>query len=58
MVRVGRFRYETNGYLNASGVITLFLIVAERFAKGEGACLIEEVAARSGVSEEVCASEF
>jgi len=54
----GRFRYETNGYLNASGVITLFLIVAERFAKGEGACLVEEVAARSGVSEEVVHQSF
>ena len=54
----GRFRYETNGYLNASGVITLFLIVAERFAKGEGACLVEEVAARSGASEEVVHQSF
>ena len=54
----GRFRYETNGYLNASGVITLFLIVAERFAKGEGACLAEEVAARSGASEEVVHQSF
>jgi len=54
----GRFRYETNGYLNASGVITLFLIVAERFAKGEGACLVEEVAARSGISTEVVHQSF
>ena len=54
----GRFRYETNGYLNASGVITLFLIVAERFAKGEGACLVEEVATRSGVSAEVVHQSF
>lgn len=54
----GRFRSETNGYLNASGVITLFLIVAERFAKGEGACLVEEVAARSGVSVEVVHQSF
>ena len=54
----GRFRSETNGYLNASGVITLFLIVAERFAKGEGACLVEEVAARSGVSAEVVHQSF
>ena len=53
-----RFRYASNGYLNASGVITLFLIVAERFAKGEGACLIEEVVVRSGVSEEVVHQSF
>lgn len=53
-----RFRYETNGYLNASGVIALFLIVAERFAKGEGACLVEEVVARSGVSAEVVYQSF
>ena len=54
----GRFRYETYGYLNASGIITLFLIVAERFAKGEGACLVEEVATRSGVSVEVVHQSF
>ena len=54
----GRFRYASNGYLNASGVITLFLIVAERFAKGEGACLTEEVVVRSGVSEEVVHQSF
>ena len=53
-----RFRYESNGYLNAAGVIMLFLIVAERFAKGEGACLAEEVAARSGVSAEVVHQSF
>ena len=54
----GQFRYAANGYLNASGVITLFLIVAERFAKGEGACLAEEIVARSGVSEEVVHQSF
>ena len=53
-----KFRYETNGYLNASGVITMFLIVAERFAKGEGACLATEVATRSGVSEEIVHQSF
>ena len=51
-------RSETNGYLNASGVITLFLIVAERFAKGKGACLMEEVVERSGVSAEVVHQSF
>ena len=54
----GRLGYETNGYLNASGVITLFLIVAERFAKGKGACLVEEIVARSGVSAEVVHQSF
>lgn len=54
----GQFRYAANGYLNAPGVITLFLIVAERFAKGEGACLAEEIVARSGVSEEVVHQSF
>lgn len=51
-------RSGTNGYLNASGVITLFLIVAERFAKGQGACLMEEVVERSGVSAEVVHQSF
>ena len=53
-----RFRYASNGYLNASGVIALFLIVAERFAKGEGACLAEEVVVRSGVSAEIVHQSF
>ena len=53
-----RFPYASNGYLNASGVITLFLIVAERFAKGEGACLAEEVVVRSGVSAEIVHQSF
>ena len=35
-----------------------FLIVAERFSKGKGACLVEEVVARSGVSEEVVHQSF
>lgn len=53
-----RFRNESNGYLNTSVVITLFLIMAERFAKGEGACLAGEVATRSGVSEEMVHQSF
>ena len=53
-----RFRYAFDGYLNASGVIALFLIVAERFAKGEGACLAEEVVVSSGVSAEVVHQSF
>ena len=50
--------HETNGYLNTADVITMFLIVAERFAKGEGACLVEEVAERSGISEELVHQSF
>ena len=54
----GRFRSDSDGYMNASGVITLFLIMAERFAKGGGACLAGEIAGRSGVSEEVVHQSF
>ena len=54
----GLFRYETHGSLSVSGIITVFLIVAEHFAKGHGACLVEEVAARSGVSAEVVHQSF
>lgn len=52
------YRYQNNGYLNASGVIALFLIVAERFAKGAGACSAAEIAARAGVSEEMVHQSF
>jgi len=48
-----RLRDENNGYLNAAGVIALFLIVAEHFHKGKGACLAEQLRASAGVSEEV-----
>ena len=46
-------RYARNSYLNASDVITLFLIVAEHFFKGRGACPAEQVVLISGVSEDV-----
>ena len=54
----GRHRDGNNSYLNSSGVIALFLIVAERYAKGEGACTTEQVAMCSGVSEEVVHESF
>ena len=48
-----RPRYTTDNYLNASDVIMLFLIVAEHFSKGGGACPREQVVSISGVPEEV-----
>ena len=54
----GRHREGSNGYLNSSGVIALFLIVAERYAKGEGACTTAQVAMSAGVSEEVVHESF
>ena len=51
-------RHGSNGYLNTAGVIALFLIVAERFVKGEGACTTEQVATCAGVSEEVVHASF
>ena len=47
------FRSVSGTYLNASDVITLFLIVAEHFSKGRGACPPEKVASLSGISEDV-----
>ncbi len=54
----GKLRYDSNGYLNSSGVIALFLIVASRFSKGEGACTTEHVALCSGVAEEIVHESF
>ena len=54
----GKFRDGSNGYLNSSGVIALFLIVAIRFSKGEGACTAEQVALCLGVAEEVVHESF
>ena len=54
----GRLRSENKDYLNAAGVLTLFLIVAEHFHKGKGACLAEHVSASAGVSEEVVHKSF
>ena len=50
--------HDTNGYLNGVGVIALFLVVAERFAKGEGACTTEQAAMSTGVSEAVVHTSF
>ena len=54
----GKLQYGSNGYLNSSGVIALFLIVAARFSKGEGACTTEHVALCSGVAEEIVHESF
>lgn len=54
----GKLRYGSNGYLNSSDVIALFLIVAARFSKGEGACTTEQVALCSGVAEEIVHASF
>ena len=51
-------QHNSNGYINSSGVITLFLIVAERFAKGQGACPAAQIAARAGVSQDVVEANF
>ena len=47
-----RFRSVSGTYLNASDVITLFMIVAEHFSKGRGACPPEKVASLSGIPED------
>ena len=49
---------NNNGYVNSAGVIVLFLIVAEQFSKGEGACTAAQVAARAGVSQEIVEANF
>ncbi len=49
---------SSNGYVNSAGIIALFLVVAEGFSKGEGACTAEQVAARIGVSQEVVEANF
>ena len=54
----GKLRRGSNSYLNSAGVIALFLVVADRFAKGAGACTTEQVAACAGVSEEVVQASF
>lgn len=40
-------------YLTASDVILLFLIIAEHFSKGRGACPPEQIASLSGIFEDV-----
>ena len=48
-----RPRSARGSYLNTSGVITLFLIIAEHFSKGRGACSTERIVSASGVPAEV-----
>lgn len=53
-----KLQHGSNGYLNSAGVISLFLIVAERFANSEGACTTEQVAVCAGVSETTVQASF
>ena len=48
-----RFGSVSGTYLTASDVILLFLIIAEHFSKGRGACPPEQIASLSGISEDV-----
>lgn len=48
-----RFGSVSGNYLNPSDVITLFLIVAEHFSKGRGACPPEQIASLSGIAEDI-----
>ena len=54
----GKLRRDSNSYLNSAGIIALFLVVAERFTNGEGACTTEQVTMCTGVSEEVVHASF
>ena len=54
----GKLRHSSNGYLNSAGVIALFMVVADRFAKGEGACTTEQVAMCTGVPAEIVHASF
>ncbi len=47
----GKLPNEKNGYINAPGIITLFLIVASHFHSGRGACSAADVAATAKVPE-------
>lgn len=49
---------EFSDYINATGVITLFLIAASHFHKGKGACLAADVAATAKVSESLVQKVF
>ncbi|MDE0396715.1 MAG: YihY family inner membrane protein [Candidatus Poribacteria bacterium] len=53
-----KLQQGSNGYLNSAGIIALFLIVANRFAKGDGASTTGQVAVRAGVSEMVVQASF
>ena len=47
----GKLPNENNDYINAPGIITLFLIAAEHFHKGQGACSAADIAATAKVPE-------
>ncbi len=49
---------EQVNYINVPGAITLFLIVAERYYRGNGACSAENIAAISGVPSDVVQACF
>ena len=53
-----QLQHSGDGYLNSAGIIALFLTVAERFSKGEGACTTEQVAVCAGISETVVQASF
>ena len=48
-----RVRYARGNYINTSGVISLFLVIAEHFSKGRGACSAERIVSISGVSADL-----
>jgi len=49
--RYGKFLNDHSELINGPGIISLFLIVAEHFNKGKGACLTSDVATTAMVSE-------
>lgn len=44
---------ENSEYINLQGIITLFLVAANHFHAGKGACLPSDIAATTGVSETI-----
>ncbi len=54
----GKLPHEKNDYINAQGIITLFLIVASHFHSGKGACSAADVAATAKVSESLVQGVF
>lgn len=49
--RYGKFLNDHSELINSPGIISLFLIVAEHFNKGKGACSTSDVATTAKVSE-------
>ncbi len=49
---------ESQNYINATGVITLYLILARHFNEGKGACSIADVAVTAKVSESLVQDVF